>query len=339
MINKRLFTLAVAGLLLVGFASAGIAQTAPRASTAKPQPTLLSGLPTSDTVAVVKLKRVLDEALPKLLADNPAKLAEINSQIAQFKTRTGVDPRAFTELALGMRYTYPSAGITKISTVALAQGTFNANAIVAAGRVAASGQYREEKYQGRTIYVFTLDQQVRILGLLDLKIRELSITPLGANTLALGDKDSVRGAIDSSKGTRRGNLELIALASQDPNAIFGFGGNISPTLLKNLRIGNETIANDLAAVRQVYGSIGMGEKNVEMLAAARTVNPGSAKNLGDTIEGLRAFGALFTNRLPAAKGALARSALGNLKVTIQGNDLQIRTNVAQAEVAPLMRGF
>ncbi len=335
----NLFRLVVLSFVVMALADVGSAQNSRGRSAAKPQPTLLSALPTSDTVALIKLRRVLDEALPKLMSDNPAKLAEINAQIEQFKSRTGIDPRAFTELALGMRYSYPAPGITKIATVGLAQGNFNANAIVAAGKVAASGKYREEKYQGRSIYVFTIDQQMRILGLLDLRIRELAVSPLTANTLALGDRDSVRGAIDASRSSRRANAELIALASQDPNAIMGFGGNISPTLLQNLRIGNESIANDLAAVRQVYGSIGMTDKNVEMLAAARTANPSSARSLGDTIEGLRAFGALFTNRMPAAKGALAKSALGNLKVTLQGSDLQIRTTVAQAEVGPLLRGF
>ena len=76
-----------------------------------------------------------------------------------------------------------------------------------------------------------------------------------------------------------------------------------------------------------------------MLVAARTTNADAARNLSDTVEGLKAFGALFVDRLPAAKSALARSALGNLKITTLGNELQIRTAVAQAEVAPLIRGF
>lgn len=324
-------------LLFVGWPSAGQAQTSGRAS--KPAQTLLATLPASDTVAVVRVKRVLDEALPKLLSDNPAKLAEVNSQIEQFKSRTGIDPRAFTELALGMRYSYPSAGITKIATVAVAQGTFSASAIVAAGRAAGSGKYREEKYQGKTIYIFALDQQLKLLGLLDLRIRELAVSPLSGNTLALGDRQSVRGAINASKGTTRANAELISLASKDPNAVIGFGGNISPALLENLKIGNEAIAKDLSAVRQIYGSVGMTDKDLAVLAAARTVNPNSARSLGDTVEGLRAVGAIFTNRMPAARGTLVRSALGNLKITIQGNDLEIRTSVAQAEVVPLMRGL
>jgi hypothetical protein len=302
-------------------------------------PTLLSRLPTSDAVVLVKVRRVLNEALPKLFADSSAKLAEVNGQIEEFKTRTGLDPRVFDEMALGMTYSYPSEGITKINTLAIASGNFSADALVAAGSAAANGKYREQKYQGRIVYIFTLDQQVKLLGLIDVTIRELAVCPLDGNTLALGDFLSVRRAVDAIKGSGRANGELIALASQDPTAVLGFGGNISPAILSNLRISNDAIAKDLAAVRQVYGSLGITDKDLQMLVAARTVNADSARSLSETVEGLKAFGALFINRLPAAKGALARSALENLKITTQGNDLQIRTAVTQAEIAPLVRGF
>ncbi|HYN23563.1 MAG TPA: hypothetical protein VES69_00810 [Pyrinomonadaceae bacterium] len=328
----------VVSLMLAGLSNAGIAQTRLGVAATSRQ-SLLAKLPTSDAVAQVNVKRVLSEALPKLLAGKSAKLAEVNSQIEQFKTRTSLDLRSFDELALGMRYSYPSAGITKIDTVAVARGAFNTGAIVAAGRAAANGKYREEKYLGKTIYIFTLDQQVKLLGLIDLKIRELAVTPLDANTLALGQVDRVRNTIAATKGKRFANAELIALATQDPKAIVGFGGNVSAELLQNLRIGNEAIAKDLAAVRQAYGSLGMTDKDLELFVAARTVDASSARGLGDTLEGLKQFGALFTNRLSGIRGVLARSALGNLKITTQGNELKIRTAVAQSDVVPLVGGL
>ncbi|MDQ3665891.1 MAG: hypothetical protein M3410_04685 [Acidobacteriota bacterium] len=334
---KILSRVFVVSLLLAGLSSAGIAQT--RRGAARTRQSLLSKLPTSDAVAQVNVKRVLSEALPKLLAGNSARLAEVDFQIEQFKTRTSLDLRSFDELALTLRYSFPSAGVTRIDTVAVARGVFNAGAIAAAGRVAANGKYREEKYLGKTIHIFTLDQQVKLLGLLDLKITDLAVAPLDANTLALGNADRVRNTIAASQGKRVVNADLIALATQDPNAIVSFGGNIPAQLVRNLRIGNEAIANDLAAVRQAYGSLAMTDKYLELSVAARTVDAGSARSLGDTLEGLKQFGALFTNRLSGIRGVLARSALGNLKITTQGNELKIRTAVAQSDVAPLVGGL
>ncbi|MDQ2937065.1 MAG: hypothetical protein M3R67_06115 [Acidobacteriota bacterium] len=324
---------------LSAFSNTGSAQRSRRAPAPAAAPSLLSSLPPSDAVALVNVARVLDEAVPKLLAENPAKLAEVNAELANFKTQTGLDPRSFNQIALGLSYKYPSEGITKITTVAIARGTFNSGAIVAAGRMAANGKYVEQKYQGKTIYLFKLDRQIRLLGLWDLKLRDLAVTSLDGNTLALGDLDSVRGVLDANRTRKHPNPELIALATRDPNAILGFGGNISEALLQNLRISNDNIARELTAVRQVYGTLGMTTTDLELMVAARTVDTYSAKNLGDTVEGLKQFGGLFINRLSAAKGTLARSALSNLKITTQGNELQIRTAVAQSQVTPLIRGY
>jgi len=296
----------------------------------------LSSLPESDAIAQISVKRLLNDVMPRLLSGNPTKLAQANADIDQFKNRTGIDPRAFDQIALGVRYSYPSEGITKLQTVGLAKGSFSAGAMVAAGRVAANGKYREEKYQGKTIYVFTLDQEVKFLGLFGFKVRQLAASPLDANTLAIGDAESIRTVIDVSRGHKRANAELIALASRDPNSIIGFGSNVSPSLLRNFDIGNAAIASDLSALRQVYGAVGTTEKDVALFIGARTVNADAARNLGDTLEGLKQFGALFINRLSGAKGTLARSALTNLKIATQANELEIRTAVAQADIGPLM---
>lgn len=337
--NKFVGLFAVGSLLIAVFSAIGFAQKSRKTAAAKEVPSLLSSLPPSDAVALVNVNRVLDEALPKLLAENPARLAEVNTELANFKTKTGLDPRSFDQIALGLSYKYPREGITKISTVALAHGTFSAGAMVAAGRMAANGKYTEEKYQGKTIYIFAIDRQIRLLGLWDLKVRDLAVAALENNMLALGDLESVRGAINAKRTRKFANPELVALASRDPNAILGFGGNISEALMQNLRLSNDMIARELTAVRQVYGSLGMTSTDLELMMTARTVDTYAAKNLGDTVEGLKQFGALFINRLSAAKGTLARSALNNLKITTQGNELQIKTSVAQSQVSPLMRGF
>ena len=83
-----------------------------------------------------------------------SKLAELNTRIDSFKTRTGLDPRSFDQIAIGVRYTYPTEGITKLVTAALARGTFSAGAMVAAGRLAANGKYREENTRAR-VFIFS----------------------------------------------------------------------------------------------------------------------------------------------------------------------------------------
>lgn len=314
-------------------------QTSRSRTTASAGPSLLASLPESDAIALVKVKRALDEAMPRLLASNPSKLAAANAQLENFKTRTGIDPRAFDQVALGIRYTYPSEKITKLRTVGLARGTFNAAAMVAAGRIAANGKFREEKHEGKSIYVFTLEDNIKLFGLFNFRLREFAASPIDANTLAIGDAQSIRSVIDVSRGRKKASAELVALASREPNAIMGFGGNISPSLLQSLDIGNQAIAQDLSSVRQVYGSFGITQTDVEMFVAARTVTADSARQLGDTLEGLKQLGAIFIPRLKGAKSTLAKIALDNLKIVTQANELQIRTAVAQSAIAPFVSGL
>ena len=311
------------------------AQTRARNTQTAP-PTLMSSLPESDAVAQIKINQLLSEAMPRILAGNPAKLSEVNASIDRFKDRTGLDPRMFQQVALGVHFTYPSEGVTKVQTVALANGSFSPAAMVAAGRVASNGKYREEKYQDKTIYIFTLDENLKLLGLFDLKITELAAAPLDGNILALGDPTGIRSVIDASRSRKQANAALIALANRDPNAVIGFGSNVTEQLIANLDIGNAPIAADLRTLRQVYGSVGTTENDLQLFIAARAVNAQAAKNLSDTLEGLQQFGALLAGRLSGAKGVLAKSALANMKILSQANELQIRTTIAQAEVGSLL---
>ena len=330
LLNFAVIFLAVAGLLIDTQAQTRNRNSVPAASG------LMSSLPESDVVAHVKVKQLVNEAMPRIFANNPAKLGEVNASIDRFKDRTGLDMRMFQEIALGVKFTYPSEGVTRAQMVGVANGSFSSAAMVAAGRVASNGKYREEKYHDKTIYIFTLDETIRLFGVFDIKLTELAAAPLDANTLALGDQAGVRSAIDAGRGRKNVNAELIALASRDPNAIIGFGGNMSEQLVSNLDIGNAPIAADLKTLRQVYGSVSTTVTDLELFLGARAVNASAAKSLGDTLEGLKQFGALLVGRLSGAKGVLAKSALANLKIVAQADELQIRTSVAQAEVGPLL---
>ena len=335
MISKSIKLIVISATIILCLSLSGLAQTRTRTST-PPAPSLMSSLPQSDAVAQVQIKRLINDVIPRVMANNPAKLAEINTNLDNFKNRTGLDARSFEQIALGVRYTYPSEGITKLVTAGLARGTFNAGAMVAAGRLAANGKYREEKYAGKSVYIFNLDESIRLFGVIDLKIRELAAAPLDSNTLAVGDPSSIRSVIDAAAGKKRTNADLIALATREPNAVVGFGGNISPQVIKNLDFGNASFVGDLSGVRQAYGSVETTEKDVNLFIGAKTVNADSAKNLGDTLEGLKMLGGVFIGRLTGAKGVLAKSALTNLSIATDANELRIRTNVAQADIGPLM---
>jgi len=62
-----------------------MAQTVSRPSAATAQSSLLSSLPESDAIAQVQVNRLLTDVVPRVLANNPSKLAELNTRIDSFK--------------------------------------------------------------------------------------------------------------------------------------------------------------------------------------------------------------------------------------------------------------
>jgi len=309
----------------------------PPTSSMTPASDALSFLPQSDAIALVDVRKLFRETVPRIFAGDAAKLAQVNSEIDKFKSRTGVDLRSFDRVVLGMRYTYPSPTITKIETLVIAHGAFDLKALTAAEKLATQGKYREEKYRGMTISIINVNDQIKLLGLWNVRLGELAICALDANTLAFGALPNVRSAIDAGRRGSDANQGLAALASRDPNAVIGFGANVTGALMKNLNVGNDAIAKDVNSIRQVYGSIGTSEAEVALFLAARTDSPEAAKSVSETVIGLKQLGAIVIVRLAPPKRALAQTALDNLKITRRGSEVEVRTQVAAASLASFVK--
>lgn len=329
----RISALVIFAVSLVLGQSVANAQRAPRAKTAD----IFSFVPASDGVVVLDANRLLNETLPRVFAGDTAKLAQINSELDKFKTETGIDPRAFERVVLSARYTYPSPTVTKLEPVAIAQGKFDARAVTLAARMSGKGKVREEKYRGATIVVLTINDQMKLFGLWNMRVRDLAITALNANTVAVGTPATVRAAIDAGRTPRRDSVDLVSMATRDPQAVIGFGANVSKTLWANLNLGTDAIAKDVGSIRQAYGSVGTTATDVALTIVARTDTPASAKNLGDTLSGLKQIAALLVMSMNVDRRVLAQSAVANLTINARANEVEIRTQVAAANLASVMK--
>lgn len=336
--NKALRSaIALAFFLITVFSGFGSRAPARTSGTTVPPPAAdLSYLPASDAIVLIDVRRLLNETMPGVLAGDQAKLATANAEIDKFKTRTGIDLRSFDRVVLGERFTYPSARVTRLETVAIAHGTFNAKGIATAGRTAAGDKFREEKYRGATIMIFNINDRMKLLGLWDIRVNELAVCVLDPNSLAMGTPANVRLAIEA--GRKGGaNSALATLATRDANAVIGFGANVSRELMANLNVGNDTIAKDANSIRQAYGSIGSTASDVSLMLVARTDSVDSAKNLSDTITGLTQLGGIFIAQMVQPRRGLAQGALDNLKITTRGTEVEIKTQVASASLASVIK--
>jgi hypothetical protein len=330
----------VLGLALLSLIAAASAQAQDRqkttaaaaAGTASAASSLLPTLPAADVAMFVDVQKILNDALPRALAGDKARMDKINGEIDSFKTRYGIDARQFERVAVGLRFINRET-VTTTDTVALAQGRFNAGAMIAAARIAMKGKYQEQKYGKQTIYIFTINDRVKWLGLLNMRVSNVAVAALDSNTLALGDLELVQAAIDAHGGRGRISPELVQMATRNPNAILGFSANVPPF------VGNEEISKSVASIHQAYGSIGTTAAGYDMMMIARTAKPEQAQNLNDSFAALKQFSSFIIAQLPADKGKLAQNVIDNMKVTTAGTDLQIRLELAQTDIARLVSVF
>jgi hypothetical protein len=334
--KRTVYVLALAAALVLP-AAAQTNRSVAGAPPTQAAASVLTALPVSDAVLTVDVQRLFKEALPRVYANEPAKLAEVNADIEAFKARTGLDPRAFERVAVGVNAVELPSGRVKLAPVAIARGSFNAAALAAAGRIAAQGKYQEQQYRGKTIYLFSLDEQVKFLNL---RWAELAVVVLDQNTLAFGQPERVRAAVDASGGrTARVANDVVALAQHDPNAIIGLGGNMPAALTRQLGFLSPEISRSVASIRQFYGTVSTSAGGFEMLTVLRTGSAADARNLSETVDGLKMLAPLGMARMRADKAKLVQQLIENTKVTTQGSDVQIRLDLADANVATLVRVF
>ncbi|HYG10393.1 MAG TPA: hypothetical protein VD835_10620 [Pyrinomonadaceae bacterium] len=317
-------------------------RSAPGVSTAGAQAAtqgVLASLPASDAVMVVDVQRLLSEGLPRAYNSHPAELARINAELDKFKTTTGFDARSFERIAVGVSYAQTPAGRTLVETVAVARGKFNTATLVAAARPAANNRVAEEKYAGRTIYVFNVGAPVKLLGLFNLRLTDVAAVALDANTLAVGKLERVRAAIDAHGGRGRVSPDITALATRDPNALIGAGGNVPASLTQNLDIGGGNLTQSIASVRQFYSTLGTTQSGFNFLTALRTNNASAAKTLSSTLTSLKSLAPYAIGQLPAPRARPLQSLVENAKVGAEGNDVLITLQVAQLDVAALIDAF
>jgi hypothetical protein len=322
----------------------------------------LAALPASDFVINIDAQRALNETLPSLLASNPTLLAKMNAELERFEKETGINPRSFESVAVGGRLTNGRAQASR--AVVIARGSFNADAMLdnALAMVKAKGekiQKEEQQYEGKRIILISHPERKKeastssenahpvVIGkdkdvdyIISPVDNRMAIAVLDSNTLAVGDLDSVRSAVDASLGRNRVDDELVRLATQTPNAVVGFSGKMPQSLTEKSSASKGSIEKYFASIRQFYGSFSANGTDAETLLAVRTETAEQAGEIGqalNTLKTLSAFGFSQSSGGDSAKRDSIAEALKGLTITTQGNEVQINVRIPQASIAPLMR--
>ncbi|HEX8354583.1 MAG TPA: hypothetical protein VF611_16880, partial [Pyrinomonadaceae bacterium] len=187
--------------LLFALAQAAAAQAPVDARSA------ISSLPDSQAVLYVNARRVINEVMPRLM---PA--AEYQKMLAEAQ-KVGFDARGIEYVAVGARLADPPPANNLPEFVVVVRGNFNADALLALGRMAAGAQNvqpRSETYGSKTIEVIDLQS----LGgkpaagaggepaakPKPMPYPEIAVMALDASTLVAGVPSYVRAVVDAAGG-------------------------------------------------------------------------------------------------------------------------------------------
>ena len=318
----RLFLLIVTALLM----SVQVYAQAPATGS-------LPALPESDAILYINARRIINDALPRILP--AAQYAKVKTELDDVKKKTGIDINGFESGVLALRFGKPITATPDF--VFVTRGTFNADALVSLARIGLQGKIREEKYGSKSINIFKLSD---VMGADGAKVvpgglDEIAGTALDGNTLALGTLSFLKATIDAEAGQKRISPELTALAMRDPGALISLAINIPPgafsSLVPSEMQGNEEIGKLIAGIENFSLSLGMNATDFPLMAAVRTASAEHAHTLSGILEmGIRAAGS-------SMKDKKAQAMLDALKITNEGSSVQVQIAIPQETVATLIR--
>ncbi|MEP6900894.1 MAG: hypothetical protein ABJA66_04040 [Actinomycetota bacterium] len=340
--KKKIFALLTVCAVVLSAANVSLANTKTKKK-AKNDNQLLALLPPSDSAMTVDAKRFFGEALPQILSGNQPLLANILGKFDEIKTQTGIDPKQFQQVAIGVNTIKGAGNEYNFEPLLLARGQFNAAGLIAVAKIASNGKYREEKIGDKTVYVFSAKEIIEqnkgkitnsmISKILDKLLaglsNELAVTTYDDKTLALGSLARVREMFEAKT---RISGEVLGLISRKPNAIINFGAKVPSGLSQFIELDNDELGKNLDAIRLLSGSMDVLDGSTMVSMSAKTVNAEQAKGLKDTLDGLQAVGkALLGSAKSADKKVYARM-IENAKIAQSGNEVMLDLQVQQTDL-------
>ncbi|MEP6924486.1 MAG: hypothetical protein ABI954_08460 [Pyrinomonadaceae bacterium] len=343
---KNLLTIFAAFVLLIG---AMFISGDTRNVSAQTGSDLISLLPASDAVATINLKRLLSDAVPQLMSSQPAQLAKLNAKIDAVKAKTGIDLRQFEQAAVGINFKQIRAGTIEAEPVLVIRGNIKTAELLAVGKIAAGGKFRQEQIGGKTVTIFSLPETVKETtkqtGHHDAMIEkamdkimsgEFAVYAVDTNTLAAGKLPQVRSMLLDKTAKNHVAADLTELVKRNPNAVTSFAGNVPAGLAASFDMDDDQIGRMINSLRQMFGSIDMNDGTASMLLAARTSQEPQAQEIEESLLGLQMLGKGLLSSRSDDKSQVLTRILENLKITRNTSEVQLQANVSNSDINKLV---
>lgn len=339
-----IFAAAVLLLNMVGFASA---DTRHPKGKKRQSDVLVALLPASDGVATVDLRRLFGEAMPQILSANQPLLAKIRAHIDELQAKTGLDLRKFDSLAIGVKMGKAADKKVDADPVAIARGDVHSGTLIAVAKLASNGAYREEKAGERTIYVFSVKDQVKtitppaangktpaaVTGGIELASEEMALASLDDNTVVLGSPARVRETLE---GKTHVSPEVTSLLSGRESSVITFAMRTFDGMSTLLPVENDDLGANVNSIKFLSGSMDVAAAGTSIQINAKTAKPEQARSLYDTLDGLKMVGKAFLGGSKRADQRIYARLIESIKIATHGTAVSLDLFISQADTDTLI---
>lgn len=297
----------------------------------------LASLPEADAVIYVSPQRILNEAAPRVMT--PADLTGMRNAFADMKKSAGIDPSTIEYLVIAVRFNKPATDLSFVApdVMAVVGGDFSSDSLLTLGQLYLQDKARVEKYGSKSITVMKVDPiaaQAEKTPLLK-AYAEIGIVPLSANSIAIGNLNYLRAAVDAAQGNGRISAATLESLLRDPNVLLSASGAPLAAFAKS--IGMMGLENTSRASRcdtpfgNFYTAITMTGSNFTLRGAMNADNPDTAKIINNLLSGLMQQG------ISAIPDKQAQTILQSLKMSARDNEIVWEADIPEKTVADFMR--
>ena len=324
----RLRTLLLTAIALLALFTETLAQN-PQAA--------LATLPEADALVYVSPQRILNEAAPRVLP--PSQLTDMRNGFADLKKSIGVDPATIEYLVVAARVNKPATDLSFVSpdVMVVIGGDFSSESLLNLGQLYFQDKVRVEKYGSKSITLMKVDpiaEQAAKTPLLKRYV-EIGAVPLSANSLAIGNLDYLKLAIDAADGKGRISAATLESLLRDPNALIVATGDPLASFAKSLGLlGLENASRESRCDTRFgnfYAAVTMNGSNFSLRGAMNADNPDTAKIINNLLSGLMKEG---INAVPDKD---AQTILQALKMSAKDNEVVWEADIPEKVVADWLK--
>jgi hypothetical protein len=295
--------------------------------------TLLASLPEADAIIYSSPQKILNEVAPRVVPAD--ELLKWRATFADIKRSVGIEPSTIDYIAIALRFHKPASDLSFVppDVMLVAGGDFSADSLITLIELSLQEGARKETHGSKTITVAKIDpiaEQAKTTPLLK-SFSEIGVLALNSNTLAFGNVNYLKAAIDAGAGNGRVSSTAINSLLRDPNALISASGSPLAAFAKSFgMLGTETTRRESRCDTRFgdfYAAITLNGTNFSLRGAMNADNPDTAK----IINGL--FSGLWQQAITAIPDKNAQGVLKNISIVPRESEIVFEADVPEQTVA------